>query len=114
MIGAIGADALHLRDIEIRHADPAHLALLLAVGQRAPALFDIFLGLGPVDLIEVDDVHFEAAQAGFALAADGIRLQALVDLAVLVPVALALGEDVRAVGASLSARATTSSEWPSP
>ena len=43
----------------------------------------------------------QAAQARLALAADGVGLEALVDLAVLVPVALALGEDVRPVASAL-------------
>lgn len=74
-------DTLHLLRAEIRYADPAHLAFLFQLRQFAPTLFNVFLGLRPVNLVEVDYIHFEAAQTGFALLANGIRLEHAADFA---------------------------------
>ena len=58
--------ALHLFNVEIGHADVADLALLFKFRERRPALFDLFFGIGPVDLVEVDGVAAEAAERGCA------------------------------------------------
>ena len=47
-----------------------------------------------MDLVKVDGVAFQAAQAGFAFAADGIGFQTFLNLAKLVPNALTLGEHI--------------------
>jgi hypothetical protein len=51
-----------LRNVEVGDADPAKFARLARVGQSAPTFFDVFGG--PVDLVKVDGVDFEAAKAG--------------------------------------------------
>jgi hypothetical protein len=40
------------------------LALLFELGQGCPAFLDVFLRLGPVDLVQIDDVDLEPSQAG--------------------------------------------------
>ena len=55
--------ALHLLDGEIGNADPAELALLAQARQRLPSLFDFDVGIGPVNLVEVDGFDLQAAAA---------------------------------------------------
>ncbi len=84
---------------EVGDADPADFAFALEVGHDGPALFDVFVGLGPVDLVEVDGLDLQAAEAGFALAADlllGVR-----DFSLFVPDHGGLGEDVGLVRGGL-------------
>ena len=50
--------------------------------RQAPAFLDFVLGLGPVDLVEIDDIGLEPAEAGFAFPADGGCLQRTGDAAV--------------------------------
>ena len=57
-----------------------------------PALFDFGVRDGPVDLVEIDDIHLEAAEAVFNLATN--VLERLSDLALIVPDHAALSEDV--------------------
>ena len=85
-------DALHLRDAEVGDADPADFSFALEVGHGGPALFDVFVGLGPVDLVEVDGFDLQAAEAGFALAAD--LFLGVGDFFFVVPDHGGLGEDV--------------------
>src|SRR5207253_233346 len=92
--------ALHLTDVEIRDADVADLALFLEPGHCRPAFLDLFVGHRSVDLVQVEGIDLEPPQAGLALAADRIRLEAVADLALLVPDHAALGEDVRPVAHS--------------
>ncbi len=95
-----GGDRLGLAqliDVEVGHADPADLALPLEFGHHRPPLFNVLRRFGPVDLVEVDAVHAQPAQAGLALAPDGVGLEAVADLAVLVPNHAAFGEDVGAL-----------------
>ena len=63
VIGAILLRALHLAHAEVGDADPSNFAFALQVGHRAPALFDLFIGNRPVDLVEIDRVHAEPSQA---------------------------------------------------
>src|SRR6185503_6601008 len=86
---------LHLGDVEVRHADVADLALLLQRSKGGPALLDVLVRVGPVDLVQVDGVDAEPAQARLTLAPDRVGLEAVADLAALVPDHAALGEDVR-------------------
>ncbi len=93
--GGDGGDfegALHLGDTEVGDADPADLAFALEVGHGRPCLFDLFVGYGPMDLIEIDGVDLKAAQACFRLFTD--LLQGAGDLAFVVPDRTALCEDV--------------------
>ena len=99
--GCDGSRAAQLVHIEIGYADPAHYALALQLRHGRPAFLDIFFRLGPVNLIQVDRVQLKTAKAGFHFAADGVRLEALANLAALVPHAFALGEDQRFAGAAL-------------
>src|SRR5689334_10989677 len=54
-----------------------------------------------MDLVKIDRLHLQAAKAVLALAADGFALQTLLDLALLIPDALALGEYVRTIRTAL-------------
>ena len=67
----------------------------LSCAKVVPALFHLFVGLRPVDLVQVDALDLEAAQARLHFAANRIGLQALLNLALLVPDPLAFREDVR-------------------
>lgn|GEM_PF-5236913 len=60
---------------------------------RLPPAFDLGLRVRPVDLVQVDVVNAETTQAGFAFAADGIGLEAAMDLPTIVPKRRALGEE---------------------
>jgi hypothetical protein len=51
---------LHLFHIEVRYPNPADLALLLQTRHLRPALFNIGFRFGPVDLVEIDHVEFQA------------------------------------------------------
>src|SRR5947208_10876471 len=64
-----------------------------------PTLFDVFVGLGPVELVEVDGFELQAAEARFALAAD--LFLGVGDLFLIVPDHGGLGEDVRFVRGGL-------------
>src|ERR1035438_9339101 len=99
-MGAMARARRSWSSFEIGYADPAHFALALKLGHGRPAFLDILFRFGPVNLVEVDGVQLETAQAGFDFAADGIRLQALANFAALVPHAFALGEDERFAGAA--------------
>ena len=85
-------DAFHLRNGEVGDADPADFSFALEVGHGGPALFDVFVRLGPVDLVEVDGFDVETAEAVFALAAD--LLLGVGDFFFVVPDHGGLGEDV--------------------
>ena len=86
-------EALELRDVEVADAGPADLAFLHQLGDRGPTLLDVLVGLRPVDLVHVDDVDAQPAQAVLDLAADAGALEARDNLAFLVPAAFALGGD---------------------
>ena len=90
-------DPLHLDHVEVRYANVTNLAFLLELGQCLPTFFN--LGIGPVDLVEIDRIHAQAPQAGFEFAAHGGSFQAVPDLALVIPHQAALGKDVRTVGA---------------
>ena len=81
---ANGLAALEQFDVEIRHADPSDLALVHERGHRRPRVFDRRSrgSVGPVNLIEVDALHAEAAEARLALFANRLRSQVVSDLAV--------------------------------
>ena len=96
--------AAQLRDVEVRHADVAHEPLGLQLGERRPPLLDVLVGIGPVDLVDVDDVELEPREARLDLAADRVALEAVRDGAVLL-VQRRLGEHVRAIVEALQ-RAT--------
>jgi hypothetical protein len=87
-----------LSNVEVGDADVANFALLLQLGHGAPALFDIFVGLRPVHLVEIDDIEFETAEAVFSFFQYGIAFETFHDFAIGVPDAFALGEDVRLWG----------------
>ena len=92
-------DALHLRDGKIRYADVSNLPFFFQLRQRLPAFLDFIFGIGPVDLVEIDDVQLQAAQARLQFVADGIALQAAMNLILGLPEFLApdhraLGKDV--------------------
>src|SRR5215469_2993169 len=95
--GSDGSDRLrplHLSGAEIGNTEIAHLAFAREARHLGPAFFDIFVGFRPVNLVEVDDVDFQAPQAGFTFTTNGFSFQRAADLSFLVPHALTLGEDV--------------------
>src|SRR5262249_36933633 len=92
-----GLGAPHLIDVEVGHANVADLAFLLQFGQRLPALLNLIVRIGPVNLIQIDGLHAQPAQAGLALAADRVGFQAVTDPPGLVPDHAALAEAVRPV-----------------
>ena len=95
---ADGLAALELLDVVVADADPPHLALVDQLCHHAPGLLDRRprRPVGPVELVEVDPLHAEPAQARLALAADRLRAQVVPDLALGQPVpdAAALREEV--------------------
>ena len=66
--------AVELTDVEVRHAEPADLALVDEGGKCAPRLLEwrSAVEVGPVDLVEVEPLHAQAAQAPLALRPDGV------------------------------------------
>src|SRR5208283_2490445 len=64
-------------------------------GHRCPALLDIRVGIGPMDLVQVNGVHLQPPQASLALAANGIGFETVADLAMFVPNKAALAKNVR-------------------
>src|SRR5215212_3609705 len=89
---------LHLGDVEVRDPDVADLALVLELAHGLPALLDVLVGAGPVDLVEVYDVGLEPPQALLALALYRVLLEDVRDVAPAVPHERALGEDVGPLG----------------
>ena len=68
-----GVNLLHAFDLldgEIRYAEVSNLALIEKPGHFLPGLFDVFVGVGPVHLVEVDDVDAESFQAGMTFVPD--------------------------------------------
>src|SRR5258705_1472632 len=86
---------LHLLDVEVRHAYPAHLAFSLELRHGRPSLFE-FRGVvhRPMDLVEINSFHAQAAQAVFTLAANGVCLEHFANLAAAIATESTLGEDV--------------------
>ena len=64
---------------------PIHrtLPFFLQLSHSSPAFCKILRG--PVDLIEIDHIDIQLTQTVFALATDGLRLQASVNVALVVP-----------------------------
>ncbi len=89
--------ALELLDVEVGDAEPARLPLVDELGHRPPRLLERRTGrpVGPVDLVEVDPLEAEAAQAVLALLADRRWTQVVLDHAFGTPepAAPALRED---------------------
>ena len=85
--------ALELVDVEVRHPDPAHLALVDQLGHRRPRLLQRrrAVGVRPVDLVQVDPLDAQATQAGLALGADRLRAQVAIRGAVGPGLPAALG-----------------------
>ena len=55
---------------KVRYAAVANFAFLHQIGNGGPAFFNVFVGIGPVDLVEINDVNVQTAQAVFRFAAD--------------------------------------------
>jgi hypothetical protein len=90
-----------LADVEIGHADVPDEPLLLQLGQGRPALFDVLLGVRPVNLVQVDRVDTQPPQARLGLAQDGVPLQAVPHMAGAVVQQRGLREHLRALGQAL-------------
>ena len=91
-----GLASLQLVDVKVRNPDPAHFADALQLAELRPPFLElgrIRVG-GPMNLVEIDDIHAEAAQAGLDFALDGIGMQASVKHALFVPEAAAFGENI--------------------
>ena len=74
-----GFESLELLDAVIGDTDLAHFALLLEFDESLPTFFDVFIGLGPVHLIEVDAVDAQSFEAGIAFFDDAVALEHFVD-----------------------------------
>src|ERR1700733_4791700 len=85
-------DPLHLRDREVGDADPTNFSFALQISHDGPALFDVLVWLGPVNLVEVDGFNVQTAEAVFALAAN--LFLRVGDLFFVVPDHGGLGENV--------------------
>src|SRR5215469_3091048 len=95
--GSDGSDRLCPLDLsgtETATTEIAYLSFAREARHLGPAFFDVSVGFRPVNLVEVDDVDFQAPQAGFTFATNGFSFQRAADLSLLVPHALTLGEDV--------------------
>src|SRR5581483_10902057 len=76
--GRDGSDAqstTHLLNIEVRYSEITHLAFFFEAGHLRPTFFYVGVGIRPVNLVEIDDINFESAQAGFTLPADRLGFQ---------------------------------------
>ena len=95
--------AAHLADAEVGRARVADLALLDHAGDLGPRLFHVGVGVGPVDLVEVDHVHAQPAQAALRLLAHARRLQPVEDRALgrVIPDQAALRRQDHAIAAPL-------------
>src|SRR2546423_8071014 len=82
----------HFFEIEVRYADPPDFPFFLQLSHCCPAFFKILRG--PVNLIEIDYIHIQPKQTVFALAANGLRLQVSVNVALFVPPQTTFGENV--------------------
>jgi hypothetical protein len=71
--------------------------LLLQLGEGPPALLDVGLRVGPVDLVEVDRIDSQPGEAGLDLAPDRVALQAVGDAAPTAVEERRLREDVRPI-----------------
>ena len=81
--GLHGLQVLHR---EVGYAGIANLPFLDHFGDLGPCFLNFSGRIGPVNLVQVDHVRFEALQARFAFLAYAAGLQAPVDSAVLFPV----------------------------
>ena len=107
--------ALELRQAEVADAGVAHLAGVDQLADGRPAFLDLLVRLGPVDLVEIDRVDLQAAQAGVALGEHALAPQRLADLAaVAFPTRPHLVATITSSRRPAIACATSSSEWPCP
>src|SRR6185312_2270135 len=90
-------DAGHLLPVEVADTDVADLAGLPQLFTGRPAFLDVFLGFRPVDLVEIDGIDVQTAEAVLAFFEDRGLFQTFIDDAIRSPAALALREDVRLV-----------------
>src|SRR5439155_9138539 len=87
---------LHLFDIEVGDTDPTDLSLLLELRHGRPAFFEFRRVIHwPMDLVEVNGINAQPAQAVFTLAANRISLQHVMDFPLSIPTQTTFGEDVR-------------------
>ena len=77
--GAIGWMRRELRDVEVGHADVADQPSSFSSASAAQPSSMSVVGVGPVDLVEVDRVDAEALQAGLDLAPDRVALEVVHD-----------------------------------
>src|SRR6185503_4306360 len=87
--------AAQLPDREVRGADVTDEAFVLQLGEGRPALLELLVRDREVDLVEVDRLDAEAAQAGLALASERVAPQRLQGRAVRAFRLAALREDER-------------------
>ena len=72
-------ESLELFDAVIGDADLANLALLLECDECLPTFFDVFIGFGPVHLIEIDAIDTKSLEARVALIDDAVAFKNLVN-----------------------------------
>jgi len=80
----------YLAYTEIRYPDKLHLAFFFQSSQFGPPFLDVLVWFGPMDLVQINCIYLQPAQAIFAFAADRLSLQAGSNIAFLVPDSLAL------------------------
>src|SRR5690348_3112823 len=77
-----------------------YLSLSFQFGQRGPALLDPLIWIGPVNLVQVDDIHLQTTQTLLDLAPDRISLEHTNNLAIRCPCTRALGKDIGTPGSA--------------
>src|SRR6267143_163108 len=90
--------ALNLLRIEVRNADPTNFSFFLQGGKRLPRFFKTgtVVVRRPMDLVKIDRVDLQAAQAVLAFAPDRSGAEFLSDVPFFVPAKGALGENIGA------------------
>ena len=96
----IASRLLELLDARVGDADPAHLARVLELLERADRLGVGHVRIGPVELVEVDHVGLERAQRRLARGADVLRPAVERPRAAARAGVAALGGDEHAVAAA--------------
>ena len=93
------AESVHLRRAEVADADRPDLARLEQLPEDQGGLLERHLGIGPVDLVEVDAVGLQAPQRLLHLLAHPLR-RGVPEHPAALPVEPDLGRDHRALAAA--------------
>ena len=80
-----GVQTFELGCIEVRDSGVADLALCDYIGDRRPGLFNSLIGLGPVNLVQIDHLDSEARKAGVHFLENRPGIQVWKDRLFIVP-----------------------------